>query len=147
MARLLYRAAAAACAVICLDTGIALAQTSSKAEPRDRERPSVPIDLPLSFEEIGPGADAGARFLARSRDYTFLLTDTGAMLEKRGAAGRQSMLRISFAGQDPMGRLVAADLLPGKVYYATRDLRGALRGRSTFGRVRERGLYPGIDLL
>jgi uncharacterized repeat protein (TIGR01451 family) len=148
MVRLLHRAAAAACAAICLQASIAFAQTTARADSPDKERVVKQLEQqPLSFEENHGQADAGVKFLARSRGYTFFLTDAGAIVARTAASGKPSALRLTFTGADPKAHIAAEDLLPGKIYYASRDTKGALSGRSAYRRVRQRDLYPGIDLL
>ena len=148
MASPLLRAAAAACAAICLESGVALAQAPTAPERRDPPRSITPLEQPpLSFEENHGQAGSSVKFLARSRGYTFLLADDGAIVARHGARGRQSQLRLSFTGADPKASIAAEDLLPGKVYYATPESNGALSGRPAYRRVRQRDLYAGIDLV
>ena len=148
MARPLHRAAAAACAALCFQTAIALGQTASRPDQREPERLVRQVEpQPLSFEENGGQADADVKFLTRSRGSTFLIANDGAIVSRPSAGGRESNLRLSFTGADPGTSLAAEELLPGKVYYATSDSKGPLSGRSTWRRVRQRDLYPGIDLI
>ena len=54
---------------------------------------------------------------------------------------------MRFRGGDAKVALTGEGSLPGHIYYATAESRGALTGPSAFRRVRYAGLYPGIDLV
>ena len=113
--------------------------------------------LPLAFEPNDGQARAGVRFLARGSGYGLALTRTGAILalhkpsltNARGTErGRQrdAALRLRFLGANEGVRLAASRPLPGKVNYLLgNDPSKWLTGIDTFGEVRYRGLYPGVD--
>ena len=113
--------------------------------------------LPLAFESNEGQARAGVRFLARGSGYGLALTRTGAILalhkppvtDARGTVtrqGRAAGLRLRFLGANEGVRLAAGRPLPGKVNYLLgNDPSKWLTGIDTFGEVRYRGLYPGVD--
>jgi hypothetical protein len=118
--------------------------------------------LPLAFEPNRGQAGAGVRFLARGSGYGLALTRTGAILalqkpvrpspsrtNSRGrdtGRGRAAALGLRFVGANEGVRLVAGRPLPGKVNYLLgNDSSKWLTGIDTFGEVRYRGLYPGVD--
>jgi hypothetical protein len=100
---------------------------------------------PLFFEANQGQTDPQVRFLARSGDYTLHLTPTEAVLALQGPAA----IRMKLAGDANAAPEVAGeDPLAGKVNY----LRGSDPGRwrkdvPTYGRVRYRAVYRGIDLV
>ena len=100
---------------------------------------------PLFFEANQGQTDPEVRFLARSGGYTLLLTPTEAVLALKGPAA----VRMKLAGDaNAAPEIVGEDPLTGKVNY----LRGSDPGRwhkavPTYGRVRYRAVYPGIDLV
>ena len=103
--------------------------------------------LPLSFERNGGQAPGAVRFLARGGGYTLSLTDSGALLSlERGGHKRPALLRVGFAGASGNSRFDAVDELPGKVNYLTGSDRSDWQTNvPTYAKVRQRGLYPGID--
>jgi len=102
--------------------------------------------LPLAFEANQGQARAGVRFLARGSGYGLALTRTGATLALHRTDGGAAALRLRFAGASQGVRLVAGRRLPGKVNYLLgNDPSKWLTGIGTFGEVRYRGLYPGVD--
>ncbi len=95
-----------------------------------------PATLPLVFEPNRAG------FVGRSGNYTVRLE--AAQVEFRGAA---ASLRMRLVGGNPRARLEGAEPLPGKTsYYLGNDPRRWRTGIPQYGRVRYRGVYPGIDL-
>ncbi len=104
----------------------------------------------LRFEENLGQAPSEARFLARNRDHVLVLTVEGPrLIAAGGKAGKSvSVLDLRFAGASAPLSVKAEDRLPGHVNY----LIGASpdhwhTGIPTYGRVRYRGVYPGIDVV
>ncbi|MBI2876816.1 MAG: SBBP repeat-containing protein [Candidatus Tectomicrobia bacterium] len=71
--------------------------------------------------------------------------DSGHRGEKEG---RGHVVRLRFVGANPDAGVEGEEELPGKVSYFTgSDPTQWKRGLPTYGRVRYRGLWPGIDLV
>jgi uncharacterized protein (TIGR03437 family) len=97
--------------------------------------------LPLAFEANRGQTDSRVRYLARGSQATLWLTEEEVVL---GSA--QEPLRIRFQGGNPKPPMQAEDALPGKANYFIGNQ--ASRWRQDiplFGKVRYRGVYPGID--
>jgi hypothetical protein len=104
--------------------------------------------LPLAFEpNVGQAGPAGAtRFLAHGRGYELFLAPTEAVLAV--GAGPDGAVHLRLVGANPQAAGSGEQVLPGKVSYLRgKDPQGWRRGIPTFGRVRLREVYPGVDLL
>jgi hypothetical protein len=116
--------------------------------------------LPLTVEHNQGQAAPGVRFLARGAGYGLALTRTGAILalhkstprarsldrSRPTAKGTDARLALRFLGANPHVRLVGDQPLPGRVNYLLgNDPSKWLTGLRTFGEVRYRNLYRGID--
>jgi len=104
--------------------------------------------LPLSFEPNRGQVNRKVRFLARGSGYTLFLTERAAVLSLRGGSHQQTVLRLQPVGAASHVSMVGQSRLPGTVSYFTGNDPHAWRANiPTFGRVVERGVYPGIDLM
>jgi uncharacterized protein (TIGR03437 family) len=97
--------------------------------------PQPLIPPALRFEANAGQADPRAQFVARSSRYNIFLTTTGAVLSPG--------VRIRFVDSNA-AKLEGADALPGVVNYF-RGTSQRLANITTFARVVQRNLYPGID--
>jgi hypothetical protein len=106
--------------------------------------PSV-VHLPLSFEpNVGQGGPH-ARFVAQGARTTLFLARDEVQLSLNGRARRAQTLRLQFVRTDDPA-LVGADPLPGKVNYLVgRDRSRWHVGVRTYGAVRYKHVWPGID--
>ncbi len=127
-------------------------------------------DLPLRFEANLGQADPVVRFLARGRGYTTFVTSTEAVLVlgRAGDAGVDALsalrtgARVSPAQPITVPRSVVRMVLVGSNraaeasadtpagvanYFIGADPSRWLRGVPTFGRVRVRSVYPGVDVV
>ncbi len=129
--------------------------------------------LPLSFEVNEGQFEPSVQFVARGRGYTLALSPreavvslrrptpaTGSGTDRKGdryrrragstgpPASRESVsLRMKLLAANPKPEARAEALLPGKVNYLLGNDPSKWRsGVSTYGRVRYREVYPGIDL-
>src|SRR5271157_977682 len=138
-----------------------------------RARAGVTLaELSLGFEQNVGQTDNRVRYLARAPGYTLYLTESGAVLSlsepnpgddsRRGPgpaahagelrarprARRTAPMRIGFVGANPAPRIAGLDPLPGRVSYIIgQDPKRWRSGVATYGRVRYRNVYPGIDLV
>ena len=136
------------------------------AEPHTISRAPISRDavgfggLPLMFEaNRGQVADGRVKFISRNKGYTLFLTPDGATLSlrsspnarvadaKAGVGDTTSVIRMKLEGARKSARVVGEDELKGKVNYLRgRDPRSWRTGVETFGRVRYRDVYKGVDL-
>ena len=108
------------------------------AEPRSERA--------FAFEPNRGQACAEASFVARARDYDVLLGALGPTVASRGDERRVVQMRFEHA--NPHAVLGGLDALPGHVSYLRgRDRARWQRGLPTFARVRQVGVYPGIDVI
>jgi len=110
---------------------------------------------PLVFEENVGQTDARARYLARGGGFALFLTPDAAVLRldepragKRRVSPGGAAIRMRFDGASSTATLDAGPALAG----VRNELIGTDRSRwrtgvPLHGRVRYRGLYPGIDLV
>jgi hypothetical protein len=117
--------------------------------------------LPLMFEaNRGQVADGRVKFVSRNKGYTLFLTPDGATLSLRsrpnargadataGEGGATSVIRMKLEGARNSARVVGEEELKGKVNYIRgRDPRSWRTGVETFGRVRYRDVYKGVELV
>jgi len=131
--------------------------------------------LPVSFEPNEGQADPRVQFLSRSNGFTLLLERDGAVLDlpnvaapavwgkfreatgsslaKRKQAPRthavvSSVLRLELVGGNRSAQVSGEQRLPGKSnYFIGANSRQWRTNVPQFGRVRYRGVYPGVDLV
>ncbi|MGO9088384.1 MAG: SBBP repeat-containing protein [Candidatus Sulfotelmatobacter sp.] len=143
----------------------AVAATTSTAQPAAEQAPFQPRRteyrrLPLTFEINQGQSGPEVKFLSRGAGYTAFLTTGGMMLSLRASefvAGSGSVnshtggsVTVQFAligaNQNPI--VVSEDPQPGRVnYFFGNDPTKWHTNVPTFGRVRYKNVYPGIDLL
>lgn len=117
---------------------------------------------PLAFERNEGQTDGVVSFLARGRGYTLFLTGPEAVLRLRdadvavggGPVERERdvkpprVLRMRLLGANPQPVMEGEQLLRGKVNYFIGNEPSLWRTNiATFGKVRYREVYPGIDLV
>ena len=114
--------------------------------------------LPLSFEPNVGQTSKAVQWLARGPSYTLFLTGHDAVLElsaitsARGPGERPAIraaaLRMRLVGAKLPEGVTPAEPLPGTAnYFSGKDASGWQRNVPTFGQVRLRQVYPGIDLV
>ena len=113
---------------------------------------------PLAFEPNLGQSDPQVRYLARGAGYALFLTRDEAVLalmsgnpdpsKARPSSLRQSVLRVRPLGSRPAESLEPEQSLPGHSHYTRASEPGkALRDVPRYGRVRAKGVYPGIDMV
>jgi hypothetical protein len=109
--------------------------------------------LPLRFEVNAGQTDRQVKFLSRGGGHSLFLTPAEAVLTLRNSkaknyADRQSVVRIKLMGANPAPQIEGVEALPGKSNYLIGNDPGEWRRNVTsYGKVRYRGIYPGIDLI
>ena len=147
-------------------------KVDAAAEARIRE---VYSKLPLSFEANYGQTDAQVKFISRGNGYNLFLTPTEAVLALtktqntvasasagasasllQGIEGRQSsasnspsaVLRMTLVGANAHPQMTGAEELSGKTnYFMGKDPKRWRSNVPTYGKVKYRGVYPGVDLI
>ena len=123
-------------------------------------------ELPLSFEANHGQTDASVDFLARGQGYGMFLRPTEAVVILKEPSGKPAtepknksksgvkinapvrVMRMKLSGARPTSTAEGLDELPGKVsYFIGNDSAKWKKSISTYGRVRYKEVYPGIDLI
>ncbi len=139
------------------DRATAPGQTPARVDKRAQVNAAA-ADWPLRFEpNVGQvkGADSrDVRYVSRGSSYTLFLTPTEAVLalqqHARGSAGKTSPLvvRMRLAGGSKVPALTGLDELPTKSNYLIgNDPAQWHTDVANYGRVAEKDVYPGIDLV
>jgi beta-propeller repeat-containing protein len=116
------------------------AVTARAAEPADYGK------IPLSFEKNLGQIDSKVKFFSRGPGYGFFLTDREAILRLNQPA--PATVHMTLDGHSPDATLEAIDPLPGRTHYLKGPAQDAWHADlPTYGRVRYRGAYPGIDVV
>jgi len=137
------------------------AQPASIQRAQNNSAPSIKLaktyrNLPLIMEPNQGQTSNEVKFLSRGPGYVFFLTSDEAVLAlhsgKSSIIGRQSsktdILRMKLVGSNPEPELIGLDELPGRSnYFIGKDPANWRTNVPNFGRVAERGVYPGIDLV
>ncbi|HKT10212.1 MAG TPA: SBBP repeat-containing protein, partial [Terriglobia bacterium] len=106
--------------------------------------------FPLSFEPNRGQTDSRVSFLARGLGYALFLTPREAVLELKAPAGKQSpVVQMKLQASSAQARALAGmDELPGKSNYLLgRDQSKWRTSIPTYGKVIERDVYPGVNLV
>ncbi len=131
-----------------------------------RAKPSVVHtyrNLPLHFEVNRGQANAQVRFIVRGYGYSLFLTPTEAVWVLRNSAtlaegtharptqpagSTSTVLRMSFAGANPVPRVVGQGTLHGKSHYFVSKNPDRWRTNIPhYAKIRYEKVYPGIDLV
>ena len=107
--------------------------------------------LPLRFEANAGQFDDGIRFAARGVGYGVALTPTGATLGLTSSTGTTTAVAMTVVGRDgapaAARRVDGREPLPGVVNHVIGSDRTRWHmGVEQFARVRQAGVYDGIDL-
>jgi hypothetical protein len=106
--------------------------------------------LPVSFEENHGQVDSQVRYLAHAGHGTIYFTSAETVLALSSHESQKkpelSVLRLEWIGANPHAQMTAEHPLPGRINYLIgRDPSQWHTGIPTYGRVRYRGLFPGVD--
>ena len=104
--------------------------------------------LPVGFEENLGQVSSQVRFVSRRSDYTVYLTSDAAVFVAPDAARRAAVTRMTLLGGNRAAPLTGSGLRPGATNYLD-DIapRKSVTNIRTFAEVRQRDVYPGIDLV
>ncbi len=121
--------------------------------------------LPVTFEINQGQASGKAKFIARGQGYSAFLTAGGMVLSLRPSrvapsqasssapnlppqSQKNTLLQFNLLGAAQNPSVVGEDLRPGRVnYFFGKDPKRWHTNVPTYGRVRYKNVYPGIDLV
>jgi len=105
--------------------------------------------MPLAFEENRGQFDAAVRYAARGAGQTlFLTSDEAVVALQPNPLHAVSAIRLRFAGSAGTTTVVGEEALPTQTHYFTgHDAATWRTGVRSFGKVRYRNVYPGIDVV
>jgi hypothetical protein len=107
------------------------------------------LAVPLSFEANQGQTDSQVKFLSRGDGYSLFLTSHGVVFTLRTPAGVKappSVFRMELLGAERNAQVSGADKLPGVAnYFIGNDPKKWRSGISAYGKVKYRGIYPGVD--
>ncbi|HLJ16746.1 MAG TPA: choice-of-anchor D domain-containing protein [Bryobacteraceae bacterium] len=119
--------------------------TTAAKSPEVTERYSK---FPLSFEPNWKQTDDQVKFMARGDGYVLFLTDKDAVFSLGKAPEKPSVMRMSLVGANPKPVFAGLEQLPGvSNYLIGNDQSKWHTNIPNFGKVAERNIYPGVDLL
>jgi hypothetical protein len=106
-------------------------------------------DVPLYFEANHGQAAGAAKFIARGRDSTVLISPTEAELLVSGSGRRADRtVRLSLAGANAGAEISGLGELPGRAnYFIGADPAQWQANVPLFSRVKVSEVYPGVDLV
>jgi len=147
------------CSLLCMLAGLAvlLAIASRSSDLRkQQENPAPPVRIrelvqrpPLFFEENSGQLDSQVRYVARTRRADVFLTRNAAVFALRGTTvDATDSFSIHWADSRPDVVVAGEQQLAGNAhYFIGNDPSKWQTGIPTFGKVRYRQLYPGVDLV
>lgn len=115
----------------------------------DQFRPGA-VELPVNFERNAGQADSTVQFLARGSSGSLFLTRDEAWLVSSGIGQtpEANALGLRFVGANSSPAPEGLDALSGKAnYFFGAQSSRWLTNVPTFGRVRYREMYPGVDVV
>lgn len=102
----------------------------------------------ITFERNQGQTERGIEFLARAPGFRLSVGSCGAGIAIAGEDGTKHSIRMSLIGSDQHAFIEGLDQRPGIVNYLLGSNPAAWRtGLATFGRLRARSVYRGIDLV
>ncbi len=108
------------------------------------------LKLPLSFEENVGQTNGNAKFIARAPGFTLFATPTEmvTVMNPIAPAKERAIVRTQLAGADRSARLRGEDEQSVKSNYLVgNDPKKWVSGAAHYARVRQAGVYPGVDLV
>ena len=123
---------------------LALAPPSIASPPAATPGAGPPLAaLPFSFEPNVGQTDPRVKFLSRGRGVTLFVAPTETVFMTA-----RSAVRMRLVGASATAEVQGVDPLPGRSHFLVgRDPARWRTDTPTFGRVRSRSVYPGVDLL
>src|SRR5579863_4008278 len=140
-----------------LALGLAAVPASQTQEPPNNPAGMTLARLPLTFEPNQGQSGPQVRFLSRGKGYTAFLTGSGMVLGLRTPAANPDYLKstqqpgaeleFNLLGAANNPTAIGEDQQPGRVnYFLGSDPAKWHTNIPTYGSVRYKNIYPGIDL-
>src|SRR5258708_821051 len=129
------------------------ASSSVGAEPTPNPTAQARISaaygkLPLTFEANEGQVERPVKFLSRGPGATLFLTPTEAVLSLGRAEHKTAVVRMQLVGANRAPHLSGLDLQETRSnYFIGNDSRQWHTGVAHYARVREEGVYSGVDLV
>jgi hypothetical protein len=128
--------------------GCALSTLAAAGDPVGPDAPTqraqaVTARLPLRFERNQGQFDPAVRYAARASAFALALTAQGASLSFPDSP----RVSLSLAGSAVSPAIEPEDPQAARTDYLVGDRRNWHTGVASFGRVRYRSVYPGVDLI
>ncbi len=105
---------------------------------------------PLRFEANHGQADAPVKFILRNSGYTLFLSAGEASINLRAtkSAKQPATIRMKFVDANPGARIFGMEKMAGASnYFIGADPRRWRAGVENFGKVEQRAVWPGIDVV
>ena len=122
---------------------------SPKHPAHARPAKAALVAVPLSFEANQGQTDSQVKFLSRGDGYSLFLTSNEVVFKLRTPAGVKappSVFRMELLGGERNAQVSGVDRLPGTAnYFIGNDPKKWRSGISAYGKVKYRGIYPGVD--
>ena len=120
---------------------------STENSIRANSAKAILLNIPLSFEANQGQTGDRVKFLSRGDGYSLFLTSHEAVFTLRTPAGvKPSVVRMELAGALRNTQVSGSDKLPGVAnYFIGNDPKKWRSGISVYGKVKYRGIYPGVD--
>ena len=122
--------------------------------PQSTSAPQKPaallLKLPLSFEKNAGQTNGVAKFIARAPGFTLFATPGGmvTVMNPISPTKERAVVRTKLKGADRAAPLRGEGELPGKSNYLVgNDPKKWVSGAAHYARVRQVGVYPGVDLV
>ncbi|HLM00944.1 MAG TPA: DNRLRE domain-containing protein [Pyrinomonadaceae bacterium] len=142
-------------------------QTSGSSLPNKSEVDKNFGNLPLKFEPNHGQLDPRVKFSSGAKGFNFFITPSetvfllnktassresktpeGAAAGNKKAVTEKSVVRMQFVGIDKNNKILGADEMPGKSnYFLGNDRSKWQTDVPQFAKIRQEGVYPGVDVL
>lgn len=103
--------------------------------------------LPLAFEPNRGQTDAQVKYMARAQGYTAFLTPDSTVMQVKGPGKTDGYLAMRMVNGKTSGNFAASDKQIGvSNYFIGNDHSKWLTNLTHYGKITNRGVYPGIDV-
>ena len=118
------------------------------AQPAQSQLKETLSQLPLIFEANRGQTHPAVQFISRGPGYTLYLTPAETRFELRGKANNRLPIGLHFAGASSDSNFEGVERLPTRSNYFIGNNPSEWRTDvPTFARVRQRNIYPGVDVI
>src|ERR1700722_5961916 len=104
-------------------------------------------NLPIRFERNKGQADAAFQYVAQGRGFSLMLFNHGSVMNLRAKSGQTASVRTEFSGGCRNPVLEPSEALATQTNYIRGAGERSVYSISSFGRVRYKNAYRGIDIV